>query len=499
MTRLLPALLATLTLSAQTARLTEQLGRTEMYVDVAISPDGARLAWIETPASAYEPRVAIAPSGGGVKPVHVSLGTDEGRRDSDPAWSTDSRTLAFFSTAGAQDQQQQLWTVAADGRRARRRTDLQGYAARPQWSHDGSRIAFLYIEGAGGGGPLFAAPALTGVIDTQIHNQRIAVLEVSTGKVRSVSPPDLHVYDFDWSPDDRSFVATAAPGPGDNNWWIAQIHTFDSSTGEGRSIYKPALQVAVPRWSPDGSAISFIEGLMSDEGFHGGDLFTIPAAGGHAVNRTEGRKASPSSAMWTAPGRLLVTEYQGGGSAISELDLAGSGMRMLWQGPDGVHSAGNFPNFAASRDGSVTAMVRSDFTHAPEVWAGPVNAWKQITSANDAQTVSWGKAESVQWTNDNFTIQGWLLPPKQVDPGRKYPLIVIIHGGPSGSETAQLAVDAVARSDTGGARLLRAHAESARQLRGGRGVHSRQREGLRRRGSARHHGRRGLCDRALSD
>ena len=102
----------------------------------------------------------------------------------------------------------------ADGSESKKLTNLNGYAARPRWSHDGKQIAFLYIEGAGGGGPLMAAPTTTGVIDTAIHNQRIAVLDVASGQLRQVSPENLHVYDFDWSPDDKTFVATAAPGTG---------------------------------------------------------------------------------------------------------------------------------------------------------------------------------------------------------------------------------------------------------------------------------------------
>ena len=126
---------------------------------------------------------------------------------------------------------------------------------------------------------------------------------------------------IDWSPDDKKFVATAAPGPGDNNWWIAQIYTIDIAKGNATSIYKPSLQVAVPRWSPDGKSIAFIEGLMSDEGFHGGDLFTISADGRDLTNRTRGRKSSVSSLFWLAPDRILFTEIVGGGGAISELTL----------------------------------------------------------------------------------------------------------------------------------------------------------------------------------
>src|SRR5205807_5238669 len=179
-------------------------------------------------------------------------------------------------------------------------------------------IAFLYIEGAGGGGPLMAAPATTGVIDTAIHNQRIAVFDLAIGKLHQVSPPNLHIYDYDWSPDDKKFVATAAPGPGDNNWWIAQVYAIDITQGEATSIYKPSLQVAAPRWSPDGKSIAFIEGLMSDEGFHGGDLFTISADGRDILNRTEKRKSSVSSLFWPTTDRIHVTEVIVGGNAISE-------------------------------------------------------------------------------------------------------------------------------------------------------------------------------------
>src|SRR5205807_4345289 len=133
------------------------------------------------------------------------------RSDLDPAWSPDSKTLAVFSSPGPKEQRQ-LWIVNADGSNPKKLSNLNGYAARPRWSHDGKRIAFLYIEGAGGGGPLTAAPVTTGVIDTAIHNQRIAVLDVASRELRQVSPANLHIYDYDWCPDDKTFVTTAAPG-----------------------------------------------------------------------------------------------------------------------------------------------------------------------------------------------------------------------------------------------------------------------------------------------
>ncbi len=283
--------------------------------------------------------------------------------------------------------------------------------------------------------PVDGGAATTGVIDTAIHNQRIAVLDVATGQLDQVSPENHHIYDYDWAPDDKTFVTTAAPGPGDNNWWIAQIYKIDIAKGNATSIYKPSFQVAVPRWSPDGKFVAFIEGLMSDEGFHGGDLFTISAGGHDALNRTRGRKSSVSSLFWQTPDRILFTEIVGGGSAISELTLANNSVRTIWKGAEDLHAFGNFPNFAISKDGKFAAAERSSFETPPEIWAGLMGEWRQLTSNNSALSATWGKAENLEWTNDGFNIQGWLLSPRQVESGKKYPMVVLIHGGPSSAVT----------------------------------------------------------------
>jgi dipeptidyl aminopeptidase/acylaminoacyl peptidase len=423
--------------AAQTAQLTEQLGRTVLYQDIAIAPDGSHAAWTQAVAAKIPAATLhISSTEPGKRPVAVAIPEAATRTDADPAWAPDSKELAFLSTAGEKDQRQ-LWTVHSDGSGPRKRTRLKGYAARPRWSHDGKSIAFLYIEGAGGGGPLFAAPPATGLIDTEIHNQRLAVLDLASGQLKQVSPADLHVYDYDWSPDDQQFVVTAAPGPGDNNWWIAQLYLIDTATGHARSVYKPALQVAIPRWSPDGQSIAFIEGLMSDEGFHGGDLLTLSltpsrsSAASHAASALT-VKHSVSALFWQRPERILFTEAAGGGSAISELTLENGDIKTLWKGDEDVHAFGNFPNFVLSRNGALSAVVRSSFQEAPEVWAGPVGQWRKLTDHNRDQHPSWGQAQSLQWTNDGFTVQGWLLPPKEVQPNRRYPMVVLIHGGPSG-------------------------------------------------------------------
>jgi dipeptidyl aminopeptidase/acylaminoacyl peptidase len=435
MKHLLLACLLPMTLTAQTMQqLTEQLGKTVLHGDIALSPDGKHVAWVQSTAASTSKQTYVRETSGNAGAILIQVSISGDRTDFDPAWASDSKTLAFLSGAG-EGAQRQLWSVKADGSDPKKLTNLNGYAARPRWSHDSKQIAFLYIEGAGGGGPLMAAPTTTGVIDTAIHNQRIAVLDVASGQLRQVSRENLHIYDYDWSPDDKTFVTTAAPGPGDNNWWIAQIYTIDIAKGSATSIYKPSLQVAVPRWSPDGKSIAFIEGLMSDEGFHGGDLWTISASGADAQNRTNGRKSSVSSLFWLTPDRILFTEIVGGGGAISELTIDNNSVHAIWKGAEALHAFGNFPDFAVSKDGKFAAAERSTFETPPEIWVGSVGEWRQLTNSNSALSATWGKAESIEWTNEGFNIQGWILTPSKVESGKKYPMAVLIHGGPSSAVT----------------------------------------------------------------
>ena len=422
-------------LTAQSMQqLTEQLGKTVLYGDVALSPDGTHVAWVQSAAASTSKQTYVRETSGNMSATLVKIPIGGERTDFDPAWAPDSKTLAVFSSAD-EGEQRQLWSVNADGSDPKKLTSLNGYAARPRWSHNGKQVAFLYIEGAGGGGPLMAAPTTTGVIDTAFHNQRISVLDVASGQLRQVSPENLHIYDYDWSPDDKTFVATAAPGPGDNNWWIAQIYTIDIAKGNATSIYKPSLQVAVPRWSPDGKSIAFIEGLMSDEGFHGGDLFTISTDSRDLTNRTRDRKSSVSSLFWLTPDRILFTEIVGGGGAISELTPVNNSVRTIWKGPEALHAFGNFPDFAVSKDGNFGVAERSTFETPPEIWVGPIGEWRQLTNNNSPLSAAWGKAENLEWANEGFNIQGWLLSPAKIESGKKYPMVVLIHGGPSSAAT----------------------------------------------------------------
>jgi dipeptidyl aminopeptidase/acylaminoacyl peptidase len=338
--------------------------------------------------------------------------------------------LAFFSDAGRR-RQHQLYVAVMQTGRVRRLTHLKGTLSDAKWSPDGKRIAFRFIEGVEAKGPLYPTARDSGVVQEKIHASRIAVVDRATGLVRQVSPVDLFLYEYEWSPDGSAFAAIGAHGSGDDNWWVAELFTISADSGQTRSIHKPQRQIAEAHWSPDGQSIAFIGGLMSDEGLIGGDIYVVPAAGGAARNLTPDMKASASSLHWIFEDALLFGERIDGQSGIASLHPGTGAIKPLWTAPEHVGSGRFSSAFGVSKDGATFALVRESFLKAPEVYAGPIGSWKQISRANESVRPRWGDAQTLHWRSDSFEVQGWLLAPPEVDAGRQYPMIVIVHGGPA--------------------------------------------------------------------
>src|SRR5436189_5359579 len=102
-----------MTLAAQNMQqLTEQLGNTVLYGDVALSPDGTHVAWVQSTAASTSKQTYIRETSGNSQAMLVKIPIIGERTDFDPAWSPDSNALAFFSSAGEKEQRQ-LWTVNA--------------------------------------------------------------------------------------------------------------------------------------------------------------------------------------------------------------------------------------------------------------------------------------------------------------------------------------------------------------------------------------------------
>jgi dipeptidyl aminopeptidase/acylaminoacyl peptidase len=408
-----------------------EIAATHRFLQAAISPDGAHVAYVEALAGPGESVIYIAPR------TRVTAGDGKSEsRESAIAWSPDGKQLAFLSDHEKKEQLQ-LYVAPANGGPARQLTHLEGLLAEPKWSPDGKRIAILFTENLPhAAGPLDPVPPDSGVLGSQIYEQRLTVIDAASGAVRQLSPKDMYVYEYDWSPDGRTFAATAAPGAGDDNWWIAQLYTMPAEGGAMKSIYKPPLeqQIATPRWSPDSQSVVFIGGLMSDEGSTAGDVFRIAAAGGAARDLTPGMASSASNITWPRKSnRLYFSEHFDGGSAISQLDPVTRQTERLWQGDESINPPFDDSGISMTADGNSSVVIRHSWLKPPEIWAGPIGDWKAVTHENSPRKPLWGDAKSLHWTNDGFRVQGWLLYPSNFDANKKYPLVVAVHGGPASS------------------------------------------------------------------
>ena len=196
----------------------------------------------------------------------------------------EARTVSLYTTA-----------IGDTGNATQLIGGFKGVLTSPKWSPDGSSIALLATENAHKEiGATQPGAAIVGDIGaTQAQDvQRIALY--SLGVMKFVSPPDLFVYEYDWRAD-GGFVGTAAHGNGDNNWWIAKLYAFDPGATFAREIASPKMQMMNPRVSPDGKTVAFIGGIMSDFGSTGGDIYTVPVAGGTPVDVTPQLAASATS------------------------------------------------------------------------------------------------------------------------------------------------------------------------------------------------------------
>jgi dipeptidyl aminopeptidase/acylaminoacyl peptidase len=410
---------------SRAAAVVDSMPRAKGIAQVALSPDGTRVAYIT------EQKLMVIPSSGGLA-QEISVKDNLALRD--VVWSVDSKQIAFVADLPGSAPSAQIWTASGDGSGVKQHGELKGYVQTPRFSPDGTKLALLFVEGMPRvAGPLEPMTPLSGVVDQQIFEQRIATLDFATDKLTQLSPADLYVYEYDWTPDGKAWVGTAAHGSGDGNWYIARLYRFDAANGETREIYKPKLQLACPRVSPDGNNVAFIEGLMSDEGSIGGEIHVVPITGGPARDVTPNIKASPSALAWTGPEQITFAQIVDGDTGFGSVDVLSATSKTLWTGEEFAYPAGEAWAAGRSSEGqrAMVGIVRQSASAPPEVWAGTIGSWKQITNLNAGLKPAWGEMKKVHWLSGTLRIQGWLMLPKDFTPGKTYPLVVTAHGGPS--------------------------------------------------------------------
>jgi dipeptidyl aminopeptidase/acylaminoacyl peptidase len=411
--------------------------------EVALSPDGQRLVYgtvVTGKRAGAEVSVSalwIVDAHDGTQATRLTACAGEACDEHGAAWSPDGKEIAFVTTDAAD--QPQIATADASGGGARILTHAHGPLDTPRFSPDGQRMAFLYAQGAPKTpGPLNPLTRDAGVLTETVYEQRLAVIPSRGGEIRLLGPADLNVYEFDWAPDGRRFAITAAHGSGDDNWWIAELDLCDAQSGAVTTLLKPDLQIASPRWSGDGTRIAYIGGLMSDEGITGGDVYLVPGAGGPPVDVTPGLAASVHTITWNgSAARLIATEFAAGEEVLAAIDVDAKSQRELWRGPQMIWASSVFgltpgdAGISLSGNSLFSAVIRQSYNSPPEVETGPPGHWKPITRINAGVQRLTGPATNLFWKSDGFNVQGMLIAPPAVVAGQRYPLVVLVHGGPA--------------------------------------------------------------------
>jgi dipeptidyl aminopeptidase/acylaminoacyl peptidase len=408
------------------------------FNSLALSPDGSRVVAIESDEAPVDgapvrQNLVVRPVDGS-PPLVVPLpcAPDPDCVPSAPEWSPDGAKFVFVLRS-PKSKTRVLYAVDRGGRTLTQVLRFEGTLGSPRFSPAGQLAVLATAAAKKETGATQAGAPIVGEIGAENDEQRIAVV-TPTGTLAWASPPDTFVYEYDWKPDGRGFVGTAALGNGDNNYWIAKLYEFDAASARASLLYAPTSpqqQLAHPRVSPDGASVAFIGGLMSDFGSTGGELYVVPMTGGPARDLTPGMPMTATIFAWTCPNApvpgLIFGALHGGAREVRVVDATGSGSQRVLSAGGALPAA--FPSRACDPSGDTATLVQ-DFEHPPEIYVGRDGALQPLTHVN-AGIVSETKARSLTWTSDGHEVQGWLLAPLHAPAAAKHPMIVVIHGGPA--------------------------------------------------------------------
>jgi dipeptidyl aminopeptidase/acylaminoacyl peptidase len=411
--------------------------------DLRISPDGRRVAyvvnWVDREENGYRSAIWVAPLDGSEEPRQLTSGA---RSDGSPRWSPDGRWLAFVSNRDGEDETAhgELYVLPADGGEPRRLTEGKEGVESLAWSPDSRRIAFarrVRDEAYEEEDDRRRAPRrftrvfykLDSVGWTGDRHKHIFVVDLEGGE-RQLTDGDCEDGEPAWSPDGGRIVFTSLRG---DRWDVELVEGLyelevEAEGAEPRRLTQPDESGSLASFSPDGALIAYLHAPEDGTVPHHSQIAVMQADGSDrqiltaSLDRQCGPYPIVREPVWDGD-RVTFRVEDGGNVHLYVVASDGSGEPELLVG--GEQMIGLY-------DSHEGRLVYTATTHARpyELFDGD---GRRMTTVCDDFVAERELAEVERFTatsSDGTEVDAWLARPPGFDEGKRYPVLLVIHGGP---------------------------------------------------------------------
>ena len=431
----------------------EDLSKIVAVSDPRVSPDGDRAIFVHTVMDFETDEYTNTLWMADLKRGKATKYTTGRGKDKNPLWSPDGKQILFTSTPpvkeGEEKKKTQLYIISTEGGEARQVTDLETPVESPQWSPNGKNV--LFVSGVRDEEPESDVKVITrlyykanagGFFDGK--RKHLFRVPARGGKPKQITKGDFDVSTPRWLPDNRRIVFVGNMREDADKTKHRFVYVVDSKTGEVTMVTDQVKSIRNIRPSPEGKAIA-VTGHDYEKGsptfsnvwlvpLDGGDHLNL--TGGHDMNIGSGLSCevkvnSPdSNPQWSADGKYLYfTSIYDGAARLYRVPVEGGPVEEVVGGLN--HSVLAFDLMK----GGEVVYTHLNTTDLSELWVYRNGKSRQLTDFNKSylgKTAVQDHEEFRFKSNGGHMVEGWIMKPYPYKEGEKYPLILHIHGGPTG-------------------------------------------------------------------